>query len=67
MTRPLKCQMRKMDKRLKKARHNNSTTAWRDYRQQRNKIVKLLRNAHKDYLTSTIAANLNSNPKKFWQ
>ena len=67
MTRPLKCQMRKMDKLLKKARHNNSTTAWRDCRQQRNKVVKLLRNAHKDYLTNTIAANLNSSPKKFWQ
>ena len=63
----LKRQMRKRDKLLSKAKKTKSYIAWNDYKQQRNKVVKLLKSAHNEYLNRSIGDNLELNPNKFWQ
>ena len=60
--------MRKQDNLLKKSgsKGDKRSPAWLEYRCQRNKVVKLLKTAHNDYLNNVIGGNLEENPKRFW-
>ena len=64
----LKRQMRKRDKLHSKAKKvRDSSTSWRHFRQYRNKVTKLVRNAHNNYVNTVIGGSLASeNPKSFW-
>ena len=45
--------------------HKHSS-AWSKYCDQRNKVVKLLKSAHNDYLNDVVGGSLDKNPKRFW-
>ena len=62
----LKRQMRKRDRMFKKAQRNSSTTNWQAYRQYRNKVAKLVQQAHHEYINNVIGSSLTENPKSFW-
>ncbi|XP_048583255.1 uncharacterized protein LOC125562943 [Nematostella vectensis] len=68
ITQSVKRQIRKRDRLLSKAlkSNNKNSQAWRNYRHQRNHVVKLLKAAHNHYLNTVIGGSLGSNPKKFW-
>lgn len=71
VSRTIKCQMRKRDRLLCKAKHSNDkhSIVWTSYRKQRNKVVKSLKEAHNSYLNNhyyVIGDSLQSNLKKFW-
>lgn len=52
VSRTIKCQMRKRDRLLSKAKHSNDKHVWTSYRKQRNKVVKSLKEAHNSYLNN---------------
>ena len=60
--------MRRRDHLLKKARRSSdkNSPAWSVYRLQRNKVVKLLKSSHNNYLNQEIGGSLKDNPKRFW-
>ena len=53
---------------MKKARRTGKkrSPAWLEYRCQRNRVVKLLKTAHNDYLNNVIGGSLQENHKRFW-
>ena len=66
ITTELKRKMRKRDRLFKKARRNPSTSSWKTYREYRNMVAKLVRQAHHDYVNKTIGNSFEENPKAFW-
>ena len=66
ITPELKRHMRKRDRLFKKARRNPSTAAWQSYRQYRNKVAKLVHQAHNNYVNNVVGDSLSDNPKTFW-
>ena len=68
ISRAIKRQMRRRDYLLKKARRSSvkNSPAWSAYGHQRNKVLKLLKSSHNNYLNQVIGGNLKENPKTFW-
>ena len=66
ITQPLKRQMRKRDHTFTKAKKSNKSHDWSAFRQQRNKVAKLLNKSHNHYLNEIIGNSLQDNPKKFY-
>ena len=68
ISRGIRRQMRRRDHLLKKARRSSdkNSPAWSAYRLQRNKVVKLLKSSHDNYLNEEIGGSLKENPKRFW-
>ena len=66
ITTELKRNMRKRDRLFKKARRNPSTSSWKTYREYRNMVAKLVRQAHHDYVNRIIGNSFQENPKAFF-
>ena len=68
ISRGIKRQMRRRDHLLKKARRSSdkNSPAWSAYRLQQNKVVKLLKSSHNNYLNQEIGGSLKENPKRSW-
>ena len=62
----IKRQMRKRDRLFQKAHRQSCPRAWREYRQFRNQVAKMVHKARCDYINNVIGASLQENPKSFW-
>ena len=60
ITQDIKQKLRKRDILFKKARRQDNTAAWEDFKRFRNQV------AHDDYINNVIGASLKDNPKTFW-
>ena len=62
----IKRKMRKRDRLFVKARRSKNQHDWATFRSYRNKVTKLVRNAHTRYINEVVGGSLKDNPKSFW-
>ena len=58
--------MRKRDRLYTSARNSNLSSAWTKFRQYRNKVAKVVKQAHINYVNNVVGASLAEKPKTFW-
>jgi len=58
-------QIHKKDCKLTRAKKLDTPNAWHNFAQLRNRLKNLIKQKHRDYLTS-IFNNVTNNPKRFW-
>ena len=66
ITQNIKQKLRKRDRLFKKARRQDTTAAWEDFRRFKNQVAKIVHKAHDDYNNKIIGASLKDNPQTFW-
>ena len=62
----IKRQMRKRDRLFTSARKSNSSSACSKFRQYRNKVARIVKQAHIDYVNNVVGASLQEKPETFW-
>ncbi len=63
---PIVRQMRKRDKLYKRAKVSKKQQDWNKYKSQRNRVQRIVADAHTDYINNTIGKSLDGDGKKFW-
>ena len=66
ITTDIKREIHKKDRLHKKAIRSKNQQLWKAFKYQRNRVAKLVKEAHNRYLNKVIGDNLTENPKKFW-
>ena len=63
----VRCALRKKRKLYRKARKSNSDADWSTFRKHGRSLDRRIRNQHRNYLSGTVGASLESNnTKPFW-
>lgn len=66
ITYQIKRKMRKRDRLYTLARKLNLSSHWKSFRQYRNSVTKIVRQAHINYVNNIIGGSLTEKPKTFW-
>ena len=62
----IKRQMRKRDRLYSKAKKSNASHDWKSFKQYRNRVAKVVNQAHSNYVNNVVGASLCEKPKVFW-
>ena len=66
ITPKIKHEMRKKDRRHRRAVRTKDQHHWKAFKRQRNSVSNLIKDSHNSYLNDVIGDSLTENPKKFW-
>ena len=62
----IKRQMRKRDRLYSKAKKSNASHDWKSFKKCRNRVVKVVNQAHSNYVNNVVGTSLSEKPKVIW-